>query len=190
MDDRSICSLDSNPPPEIDTSDAIEQYVKHTRNLSRTEGFRNRNIDKKDKKTQSKQDVQVTDMFGKTRWRFSARMPRRSGSSLVKKSDGRAITSDSWELHNDGSDPVYVYPPDYIMSRRSISDSSDILSEILPFPVGKSAFAECLICFEWTELNKRPCCSYAVCDDCIEAYCAIQVQQRMVKVMCFRVFNF
>ena len=149
MDDKIICSLDSNPPPEVITSDNIEYNVKQSQNLSRSE---------KKAKKYGKQEITTSD-----------------SSRIMKNWSGRYVT-------REGSDLVYVYPQKYVMSRRSVSESSDVLPEVLPFPIGKSAFAECLICFEWTDLNKRLCCNYAVCDDCIEAYCAIQVQQRMVKV--------
>ncbi|XP_070534844.1 E3 ubiquitin-protein ligase RNF217-like isoform X2 [Ptychodera flava] len=52
------------------------------------------------------------------------------------------------------------------------------------FEMGKPAETECQICLVVTDLHLRTCCTMPVCDGCLQEYCSIQVNQKIVKVPC------
>lgn len=52
------------------------------------------------------------------------------------------------------------------------------------YPQGPLITAECFVCFEETKLRRRLCCSFPVCDPCLESYLTVQVSQATVKIEC------
>ncbi|XP_041361449.1 uncharacterized protein LOC121377502 isoform X2 [Gigantopelta aegis] len=54
----------------------------------------------------------------------------------------------------------------------------------LPYPHNPFVDGECNICLVSKKLRKRMCCSFPVCEDCMEMYLSTQVSQAIVKIEC------
>ncbi|CAH1772326.1 unnamed protein product [Owenia fusiformis] len=52
------------------------------------------------------------------------------------------------------------------------------------YPVGDEKYTECSVCLESKTLSLRPCCSLAVCSDCVKQYFVTQVSEGIVKIEC------
>ncbi|XP_076456869.1 uncharacterized protein LOC143291121 isoform X2 [Babylonia areolata] len=55
------------------------------------------------------------------------------------------------------------------------------------YPQGLLVETECYVCFEETELRRRLCCDFPVCDKCLESYLMVQVLQANVNIECLNI---
>ncbi|KAL8585697.1 hypothetical protein ACOMHN_022344 [Nucella lapillus] len=55
------------------------------------------------------------------------------------------------------------------------------------YPQGSLDETECYVCFEESELRRRLCCDFPVCDRCLESYLMVQVLQANVNIECLNI---